>query len=501
MRLVVKKLEYWLASMSGSALLLGVLALAIVPGIVLSVQQINKARDNDVARLTNIVDQVVGEIDRLGFAQGINTIKGRKEIWQDEFNDLSLRLSLLTDNGEVQYSNVYGPAFGESARAREDHSVRWYRGEDGRRYRIVTRDITDIPAEREYLVTPFILQAATILPERAERQTWRRLSWIWLAYASVVLIAILLYWHTNARLRRGINAISATLDRFADGDTGARIGLVQGAPETQALTNRLDPILGRLDRNISGMKLFAQKARHEICNPLIKARNVLSEASIGENTDEAAQVRKHLLQAERNVGAILRLLKLDAERGETATPALIDLSQLVTDCVELAEAGLIRDGYRLETNIAPDFFLRASAEHMAMLVGNLLENARKYARPSAQITVQLSRQGDHFRLTVANTGAFPADIRETAFDPFSRAKSVQNVDGSGLGLALVDRIAERYGLKAFITPSNDIAEVVITGPVSDAGVVDEMPVHNGQSPNRSGGVGLQSTQGYNNGLV
>lgn len=473
MRTMFKELERRLANVSGSALLLGVLALAIVPGLILSVQQVRKSRAEDVARLTGVIDQIVLKIDGGGIAQGLNRVKELKNTPQDNLDNLSLGIWSLA-NETIGASEAFGPAFDDNSILTEDRSVRWYRGKDERRYRIITRDITDISEKGKVSTTPFVLQAAMTLPQHAERRTWLFLRWVWFAYTSVIIVAILLYWHTNARLRRGINGISAAVDRFADGHTDARIELLQGAPETQALTNRLNPILGRLDRSISGMKLFAQNARHEICNPLIKARDVLNEASTVENAKEVAQVKAHLLQAERSVGAILRLLKLDAERGQAILLDPIDLSQVITDCIELAEAGLTQQNRQLDINLAPGVYLRASTEDLAILIGNLLENAKKYAPPNAQIAVQLTSDSERFRLIVANTGAFPEDIRDTAFEPFSRAKSVGAIVGSGLGLALVDRIAERYGLSATITSSDDIAEIVITGPVTDVSVLDEI---------------------------
>ena len=75
---------------------------------------------------------------------------------------------------------------------------------------------------------------------------------------------------------------------------------------------------------------------------------------------------------------------------------------------------------------------------------NLVENAQKYGAPPVE--VEVSTGAETVSLTVADhgTGIPDADL-DHIFEPFYRAKGSQNVDGYGLGLALVSRIVEMHG--------------------------------------------------------
>ncbi|HUN92611.1 MAG TPA: sensor histidine kinase, partial [Burkholderiaceae bacterium] len=75
-------------------------------------------------------------------------------------------------------------------------------------------------------------------------------------------------------------------------------------------------------------------------------------------------------------------------------------------------------------------------------IGNLVDNAIRYAGERAVVTVRVSRDGDRARLDVIDNGpGIPPDERDAVFERFHRGSATQTVEGTGLGLSIVREIA------------------------------------------------------------
>lgn len=85
--------------------------------------------------------------------------------------------------------------------------------------------------------------------------------------------------------------------------------------------------------------------------------------------------------------------------------------------------------------------------HLAQLFQNLISNAIKYRRENEQLSIRLSaRKADgHWIFTIADNGiGVPAAYKETIFGIFKRLHTANRYSGTGMGLAICQRIVERY---------------------------------------------------------
>lgn len=81
-------------------------------------------------------------------------------------------------------------------------------------------------------------------------------------------------------------------------------------------------------------------------------------------------------------------------------------------------------------------------------VGNLASNAVKFTPAGGSVTLRTTRVGQEVHITCADTGmGIPAEDRERLFTRFFRASNAQegHVPGTGLGLVIVQTIAEAHG--------------------------------------------------------
>jgi len=90
----------------------------------------------------------------------------------------------------------------------------------------------------------------------------------------------------------------------------------------------------------------------------------------------------------------------------------------------------------------------ADLVRMGQLIGNLLENARKFTSVQGEIVVRLTVRADDVWVTVQDAGqGIPPDQLETIFEPFKQAETLNHSssDGLGLGLYLSRKMAQMHG--------------------------------------------------------
>ncbi|MEY2879270.1 MAG: hypothetical protein RLZZ15_1650, partial [Verrucomicrobiota bacterium] len=89
--------------------------------------------------------------------------------------------------------------------------------------------------------------------------------------------------------------------------------------------------------------------------------------------------------------------------------------------------------------------IRGEQRYTAMILQNLLENARKYNRPGGRLRLAARIAGDAVILTVGNTGRPIAPAAQARiFERFHRGAIGENVPGYGLGLNLARELARLH---------------------------------------------------------
>ncbi len=135
-------------------------------------------------------------------------------------------------------------------------------------------------------------------------------------------------------------------------------------------------------------------------------------------------------------------------RVETAHEALqpVDLGAMLTSVLSDLDMRIAESGGRVEAGALP--VVLADAVQMRQLLLNLVGNALKYHRPGTPPVVRVSAREEAQRvwLVVEDNGiGFEPRYAERIFAPFQRLHSRNAYEGTGMGLSIVRRIAERHG--------------------------------------------------------
>ncbi|MCX6900994.1 MAG: HAMP domain-containing sensor histidine kinase [Verrucomicrobia bacterium] len=200
---------------------------------------------------------------------------------------------------------------------------------------------------------------------------------------------------------------------------------------------------------------FAAAAAHELRTPLTGLRmyaEMLAEG-LGDPTrskDYARRIAGEVERLGRVVANVLGFTRL--ERGTLRVrPEPGDLATVVRECIVRQQAALEAAGARVETALADDLSpVRFDRDAVAEILENLLDNAEKYSRTSANraVRVTLARDGNTVVLAVSDHGpGVSAAIRRRLFRPFARGGDADSPVGLGLGLALVQALARAHDAK------------------------------------------------------
>jgi len=144
------------------------------------------------------------------------------------------------------------------------------------------------------------------------------------------------------------------------------------------------------------------------------------------------------------VDDVLTTARLDAIPTHNARPVLID--QIINEAVSDSGA----DGMLIDTTAVQPAWAYTDPTHLRQIVANLIGNALKYGAPPVTISTAVT---DGVIIEVTDNGpGVPAEFIGRLFDRFTRATTVTNKHGSGLGLYIVQRLAEVNGGHVTYTP-------------------------------------------------
>ncbi|MBI5610040.1 MAG: hypothetical protein HY902_14290, partial [Deltaproteobacteria bacterium] len=103
-------------------------------------------------------------------------------------------------------------------------------------------------------------------------------------------------------------------------------------------------------------------------------------------------------------------------------------------------------GGRIEVGSLPQVF--GDPTQLRQLLQNLMANGLKFARPGAAplVTVAGERLPDRWRITVDDNGiGIAPQYRDRVFRMFERLHGAHRYEGSGIGLAICQKVVERHG--------------------------------------------------------
>jgi signal transduction histidine kinase len=259
-----------------------------------------------------------------------------------------------------------------------------------------------------------------------------------LAFCAAGLVLWMASGAVARRLSRPYFELARVAQDLGNGKLSSRVRLGNHSHgEVAVLGAVLNDMASRIERQIADQRALLATVSHEIRTPLARMR-LLTEMA---HTDPGAleQIDREVAEIDDLVAELLAGSRLDFS---ALTVKDLDVAEIATSAVE--RAGVDPTVMNVEATIRT---VRGDPTLLSRAVSNLLENAKRHAGGVECLRVS-SRPG-FVSFEVDDEGpGFPAGEEDRLFEPFFRGPTT---DGRsvGLGLALVKRIAEAHGGKAY----------------------------------------------------
>lgn len=270
-------------------------------------------------------------------------------------------------------------------------------------------------------------------------------------YASlpVFLLLPILGMMTVWAIGRSLRGLGATIAEVSNRDAEHLAPLSQERipVEIAPLLEEMNRLLARLQLAMEAQRRFVADAAHELRTPLaalqVQAQNLQHATAEDDRQERLAALLAGIRRASGLVEKLLEMARQEA-RDRKQHGEMVDLATLLGQC--LADAAPLAARKNIDLGLvgeAPEAVF-GDAEALRILFGNLLENALKYTPPDGTVDVRLSLSPAGPRVEVLDSGpGVPEALLERVFDRFFRIEG-SGLVGSGLGLSLVQRIAERH---------------------------------------------------------
>lgn len=256
------------------------------------------------------------------------------------------------------------------------------------------------------------------------------------------------FWHRDGR---AVPVDYATAPITVDGTIRGAVVVVHDISERQAAEQALADKTAALERSNAELQSFAYVASHDLQEPLRMVSSFLTllVRRHGEKLDdEAREFIDYAVNGAQRMSVLLQdLLTYSRVTTHGAPFAEVDLNQVVAGAlanlrVAIDErGGTVTTGENLPT-------VRGDRSQLLRLVQNLVANALRYHHPDRPpeiaIAAETTPEGVILSVTDNGIGIAPEHF-ERIFQVFQRVAGRRDDGGTGIGLAVARRIAERHG--------------------------------------------------------
>ncbi len=226
---------------------------------------------------------------------------------------------------------------------------------------------------------------------------------------------------------------------------------LHGVPmEAQSLVEALNDLFRRLRGALDNVYSFTSNAAHELRTPLAALKTHAQVAARAVDPEMRREALDHvILGADRAtylVDQLLTLARLDPE-SVSLNDETTHLHRVIEEVLaELAPEALAKN-IDLSLSARCRGMVLGKQGMLSILVRNLVENAIRYTPTSGRVAVSLFQDRDEIVLRVSDSGpGIPKDERDKIFKRFYRCLGT-GTTGSGLGLSIVQRIAEIHNAR------------------------------------------------------
>ncbi|WP_159627548.1 ATP-binding protein [Massilia puerhi] len=278
---------------------------------------------------------------------------------------------------------------------------------------------------------------------------------LWLPVLGFLLLLALACWILTGRVLKPLRRTAASIAAKTPSDL-TLVDTAGQAREVLPIVQALNGVLGRLDAALQAERRFTADAAHELRTPLagLHMHVQLLQRQHPALASPFHKLRQDIARLTALVDSLLTLARLDPLAREQLVRQPVPLAPLFERVAAMhaqeAAARGIALAPRCEVNE-----VQADPQMLEIVLRNLVDNALRYCPDGSRIELEAVPHAGGVRIAVRDDGpGVDADSRRRLTERFFRVLG-QGQQGSGLGLSIVQRIADLHGIALAFGPGID----------------------------------------------
>jgi PAS domain S-box-containing protein len=220
--------------------------------------------------------------------------------------------------------------------------------------------------------------------------------------------------------------------------------VIKDITERKEAQKRLEKYARELEDSNRLKDLFTDIIRHDLLNHVTVIENLAEMVADEEkfkDSEDIKMIRSSAAKLEEMILVASSYARLESARDITWTE--LDLNEIIKNAEDSLTPYFEEKHIKLE-HLPEGEYIAETVPIVEEVFVNLLSNAIKYSGQNTKVTLDIEDAQENWRVTVADQGAgVPDEYKEKIFTRFIR-KEKKGVKGSGIGLAIVKRIAELH---------------------------------------------------------
>jgi signal transduction histidine kinase len=274
------------------------------------------------------------------------------------------------------------------------------------------------------------------------------------ATAVILILGALGGWTIRRALLSEVQQISQTTSAIVEGDLSQRLPIHGGKAELDMLALTVNRMLDQIEQLIQGVKNISNAIAHDLRTPLAELRSRLEELSLTRPPVDKTfhEIETAVADVDRVIGifnALLRLAEIDTGARRSGF-VQVDLNRIAEDAVEFYQPVAEMKDITLNFYSSGQLTIAGDPLLLAQAIGNLIDNAIKYAPAGSKVKVEAEKWLNHsdmeIGISIADNGPGVTDAEKPrVVERFYRSDTSRGTPGVGLGLSLVASVARLHG--------------------------------------------------------
>ena len=293
---------------------------------------------------------------------------------------------------------------------------------------------------------------------------------IWIAISSVVLGTIITFFAGRLPLKP-VNAFITAMDKLASGDYKTRLQIKKPLakhPTVAEIERSFNNMANELEHTEMLRSDFINNFSHEFKTPIVSIAGFAKLLKRGNLTEEQKTeyieiIEEESLRLSNMATNVLNLTKVENTSILTGKTTY-NLSEQIRKCLLVLEPKIEKKNVELEIDF-DEYNITANEEMLMQVWMNLIDNAVKFVYDYGTIRIGIASVNNVIVVSVANTGdPIPEQSMQKIFRKFYQADESHASEGSGIGLAVVNKVVDLHNGDIHVTCENGVTTFKIYLP-------------------------------------